>query len=341
MTILRLFVLMLSAVMVGFAHAGTITVTSPAKGSAAAPTPIKGTTPINFNITGGITQVTVTVRIFRIDNNTLYSALAPVLVTPNTDGKVSGSATLNFSKAVGDPEIGYRIEIRAFEKSTPTNTYNADQDIFVKPDLTAPKILRFTPVSGSSVKGIVSITVQIQEDNLKEWRVQVDNGDLPNGTGTTVNAQGRFTVQWDTSSIQLDGPKTITVRVKDTADNETTQNINVVIDRIKPTITVRSPQNNAKFSAGSTVNVVLDVRDASNTSVPVTGVDVVVRTTTGTFVLRVPRISYTQVDGNTMRWTGRIRWVNGQLPKTFRIHVSAIDKANNVATPQVVTATIG
>ncbi len=340
MKLLRLFVLILSALVVGFAGAGTITVTSPAKGSAVNPTPIKGTTSVNFNITGGVTQVTVTVRIFRLDNNTLYSALEPVKVTPNTDGKVSGSATLKFTKGI-DPEIGYRVEIRASEESTPGNVYNADQDIFVKPDLTAPKIIRFTPVSGAFVKGVVTITVQIQEDNLKDWRVQVDNGDLPNGTGTTVNSQGRFTVQWDTSGVVLDGAKTITVRVKDTADNETTQNINVTIDRIKPVITIRTPQNNTAFTSGSIVNVAVDIRDASTTSVPVTGVDVVVRTTTGTFVLRVPRISYTQVDGNTMRWTGRIRWVSGQLPRTFRIHVSAIDKAQNVANPQVVTVTIG
>lgn len=340
MKLLRLFVLILSALVVGFAGAGTITVTSPAKGSAVNPTPIKGTTSVNFNITGGRFEVTVRVRIFRLDNNSLYSELVPVKVTPNTDGKVSGSATLKFTKGT-DPEIGYRVEVRATEVDDPGNVYNSDQDLFVKPDLTAPKIIRFTPVSGSFVKGAVSITVQIQEDNLKDWRVQVDNGDLPNGTGTTVNAQGRFNVLWDTSNIQLDGPKTITVRVKDTADNETTQNINVTIDRIKPVITIRTPQNNTAFTAGSVVNVAVDIRDASNTSVPVTGVDVVVRTTTGTFVLRVPRISYTQVDGNTMRWTGRIRWVSGQLPRTFRIHVSAIDKAQNVANPQVVTVTIG
>lgn len=340
MKFLRFLVLILSALVAGFAHAGTITVTSPAKGSAAAPTPIKGTTPVNFNITGGVTQVTVTVRIFRLDNNTLYSALEPVKVTPNTDGKVTGSANLKFTKGI-DPEIGYRVEIRATEESTPGNVYNSDQDIFVKPDLTAPKIIRFTPVSGAFVKGVVNITVQIQEDNLKDWRVQVDNGDLPNGTGTTVNSLGRFTVLWDTSGVVLDGPKTITVRVKDTADNETTQNINVTIDRVKPIITIRSPQSNAVFTAGSIVNVVVDIKDFSNTSVPVTGVDVVARTTTGTFVLRVPRISFTQVDATTVRWTGRIRWVKGQLPKTFRIHVTAIDKANNVANPQVVTVNIG
>lgn len=337
---LRILISLLTVLAWSIAGAGTITVTSPAKGSAGSPTPIKGTTSINFNIVGGQTEVTVNVRIFRLDNNTLYSALDAVKVTPNTDGKVSGSATLRFTKGI-DPEIGYRVEVRAFEASTPGNPYNSDQDLFVRPDLTAPKIIRFTPQTGSFVKGVVTITVQIEETNLKDWRVQVENADLPNGTGTTVNAQNRFTVLWDTSGVQFDGAKTITVKVRDTADNESTQQISVTIDRVKPTITIRSPQNNTAYSAGSTISVIVDIKDFSNTSVPVTGVDVVVKTTNGTFVLRVARISYQQVDGTTVRWTGRIRWVKGQLPPVFRIHVSSIDKARNVATPQVVSCSIG
>lgn len=340
MKILRLFTTFLAVMAWGLVSAGTITVTSPAQGSAAEPTPVKGSTQINFNITGGITEVTVNVRIFRLDTNTLYRTLNPVKVTPDTQGRVSGSATMTFSKGI-DPEIPYRVEVRATELSRPDNVYNSDQNIFIKPDLTAPKILQYNPLQNSFVKGIVTIRVRIQEENLKDWRVQVNNADLPNGDGTTVDALGRFTVLWDTSGEQFDGPKTITVRVRDTADNEVTQSIPVTIDRVKPVISILTPQNNAKFSAGSTISVVVDVRDFSSSSVAVTGVDVVVRNTAGAFVLRVARISFSAANSTTVRWTGRIRWVNGQLPSTFRIHVTAIDKAGNVATPQVVTATIG
>lgn len=340
MKLLRTLVTMLSALTVGLVSAGTITVTSPAQGGASTPTPVKATTQINFNITGGITEVTVNVKIFRLDNNTLYRTLSPVKVTPNTEGKVTGSATMTFSKGI-DPEIPYRVEVRATEASRPDNVYNSDQNIFVQPDLTAPKIIRYNPLPNSFVKGVVTITVQITEANLKDWRVQVGGADLPNGDGTTVDAQGRFTVLWDTSGEQFDVQKTISIRVRDTADNETTQSIPVTIDRIKPTITIQAPLNNARFSGGSTINVVVDIKDASNTSVAVTGVDVVVRTTAGVFVLRVTRLSFQQLNSTTVRWTGRIRWVNGQLPPTFRIHTTAIDKAGNVATPQVVTCSIG
>lgn len=320
-----------------FGFGGTITVTSPAKGSATAPTPIKATTSVNFNITGGITEVTVEAKVFRVDTNALYRTLSPVKVTPNTDGKVSGSITLSFTKGI-DPEIGYRVEIRAKEESTPTNTYNADQDLFVKPDLTAPKILQFSPLSGAAVKGSVVISVRISEDNLKDWRVQVDNADLPNGEGTTVDAEGRFSVTWDTSGIQFDGGKTISIRVRDTADNETTQNINVTIDRVKPVITVLSPLNNAVFAPGTTLSVIVDFRDAN---INATGTDVVLRKTDGTFIARIARSSFQSVGSNTFRWVGRVRWKANWLPTNFRIVASGIDRAGNAAATQTVNVKVG
>ncbi len=317
--------------------AGNITVTSPAKGTAVLPTPIKGSTSINFNITGGITEVTVEVKVFRIDTGVLYRTLQPVKVTPSTDGKVTGSASLSFTKGI-DPEVGYRVEVRAKEESTPTNTYNADQNLFVKPDLTAPKILQFSPLSGAAVKGVVRISVQISEINLKDWRVQVDGADLPNGEGTTVDAEGRFSVDWDTSGIQFDGNKSINVRVRDTADNESSQSINVTIDRVKPVVTFQSPQNNAQFAPGTTLNIVVDIKDPNIT---VTGVDIVLRKTNGAFIARVARQSFQSIGNNTFRWVGRVRWRDNFLPTVFKVHASAIDRAGNAAAPQSVSVTVG
>ncbi len=337
--LLRVGVGLVTILMAGLAlGAGTITVTSPARGTLAAPTPIKGNAPINFNITGGQTEVTVTVRLFRLDLNQQYGQPLTVKVTPNTDGKVSGSVSFQFSQGI-DPEVAYRAEVRATE--TGGNLYNTDQDLFVKPDLTKPKILSFNPLGGSFVKGNVLISVQVLEANLKDWRVQVDGNTLPNGEGTTVNSQGYFTVTWATNGIQFDGSKTISIRIRDLAENETTQDIPVTIDRVAPRLTIQSPLNNSSFAAGTTLTVIADVTDASTASVPVTGLDVVVRKMDGTFITRVARQSFTSLNGTTSRWTGRIRWRAGLLPPQFKIIVTATDKAGNVATPQTVTVNIG
>jgi hypothetical protein len=317
--------------------AGNITVTSPAKGSLAAPTAIKGTTSVNFNITGAVTEVSVGIKIFRVDTGALYRTVPEQKFTPNTEGKATGSISISFTKGI-DPEITYRLEVRAREISTPSNIYNADQDLFVKPDLTAPKILQFNPISGAFVKGVVKISVKISESNLKDWRVQIDGADLPNGSGETTDAQGQFSVDWDTSGLQFDGPKSISIRVRDDADNETNQSINVTVDRIKPVLTIQAPQNNSNFSPGTTLFVTVDVKDVGIT---VTGVDVVLRTTAGAFITRVARQSFNSIGNNTFRWSGRVRWRDGFLPAQFKVVASAIDRAGNAGTPQSVTVKIG
>lgn len=326
------------------AHAaGTITVTSPPKGTAVAPTAIKASTTVNFSIIAGTpqfaTEVSIDVKIFRQDTGALrYDFPAITKVTPsNTDGKASGSFTINFTRG-NDPEVVYRVEVRAREVGRPGEVYNSDQNMFLKPDLTAPKILAFNPLSGAFVKGIVHVTVQISEANLKDWRVQVGGADLPNGQGTTVDAEGRFSVDWDSSGELLDVQKTISIRVRDTADNEVTQNINVTIDRVKPLITIQSPVNNSQFAPGTTLTVTVDIKDAG---MAVTGVDVVLRTTTGAFIMRVARQSFNSPSAGNFRWTGRVRWRDGLLPPQFKLQVTAVDRAGNVATPQSVTVKIG
>ncbi len=321
--------------------AGTITVTSPPKGTAVAPTPTKASTTINYSIVAsipGATEVTIDAKIFRQDTGALYRNLTAVSkVTPNTDGKATGSFTVSFTRGI-DPEIVYRVEVRAREVDRPGETYNTNQNMFLKPDLTAPKILAFNPLNGAFVKGVVHVTVKISEANLKDWRVQVGGADLPNGEGSTVDAEGRFSVDWDSSGELLDGQKTISIRVRDTADNEVTQNINVTIDRVKPLITIQAPVNNSQFAPGTTLAVTVDIKDAG---MAVTGVDVVLRTTTGVFILRVARQSFTSPSGGNFRWTGRVRWRDGLLPAQFKLQVTAVDRAGNVATPQSVTVKIG
>ncbi|HZH97759.1 MAG TPA: hypothetical protein VEX38_02205 [Fimbriimonadaceae bacterium] len=321
------------------ANAGTITVTAPAAGTAANPTPVGSSTTVQFQLRDMVSQARVSATVRRVSDNTVFTNIPEVSINPDPSNR-TGSGTLTVSFPQGSPEVVYRVEVRARDINNST-TYNQDQNLFLRPDLTKPKILQFNPVSGAFVKGIVPIRVQISETNLKDWRVQVDGQDIPNNTGTTVDANGRFIVNWDTSGLQTDGPRTINVRIRDEADNEESQNINVTVDRVAPIVTIQTPRSGSVIAPGTTIAVTVDVADFSATSVDFTGVDVVIRTTAGAFVTRVARQSFNQLNGTTRRWVGRIRWSN-TLPSSFRITATAVDKAGNrTNTPQTVTVTIG
>jgi hypothetical protein len=336
----RVFFLVLWALS-ALGMAGTINVNSPARGTPTDPTLVGTSKSINFALTNMVNEAKVSITVRRqSDNSLFFESIDAVSVTPSTNNH-DGSGTFNLTFAQGTPEVVFRVEVRARDINNET-TYNADQDLFVKPDVTKPKILSFNPITNSFVKGIVPIRVRIAETNLKEWRVQVNSQDIPNNAGSTVNALGEFTLNWDTTGIQLDGPQSISIRVRDLADNEETTTISLTLDRIAPTVTIRAPVNNTTYSAGTTITITVDIRDASNAAVNFSGVDVVARTTAGAFITRASRVSFQAVDGTTNRWVGRIRWVQGQLPATFKIHVTAVDKAGNVPpTPQTVTVKIG
>jgi hypothetical protein len=337
----RLFLSAVISLLAACSFAGTISVNSPATGTAADPTLVGANTSITFALTAMVNVAKINITVFRQSDNTIFfQALDATRVTPSTTNH-DGSGSYNLTFTEGTPEVVYRVEVRAVDLNGAT-TYNTDQNLFVKPDVTKPKFLSFNPVDGSFVKGIVPIRVKIKETNLQDWRVQIGGQDIPNNTGTTVSATGEFVVNWDTTGILLDGPRTINVRVRDLASNEENININVQIDRVAPTVTIRAPVNNTTFSAGTTIVITVDIRDASSTSVNASGVDVVVKRMDGTFITRAARISFSAIDGSTVRWNGRIRWVSGQLPSQFKIVVTAVDRAGNVApTPQSVTVRIG
>lgn len=323
------------------ALAGNINVTSPAKGSAGAPTLVGGSTTISFALTNMVNVAKINIRVIRLtDNAVILDQKDAVRVTPSTTNK-DGSGSYNLTFAEGAAEVGYRVEVRAEDLNNAT-TYNADQDLFVKPDLTKPKILSFNPVNNAFVKGVVPIRVRISEANLQDWRVQVNSQDIPNNTGTTLNANGEFVVNWDTTGIVLDGAKTISIRIRDVAGNEENRNLTVTLDRVAPVTTIRAPVNNTTFSPGTTIVITVDIKDFSSSSVNVSGIDVVARTTGGAFITRAARLSFQALDATTNRWTGRIRWQNGLLPSTFKIVVTAVDRAGNVSpVPQTITVKIG
>ncbi|HVL40408.1 MAG TPA: hypothetical protein VM328_13545 [Fimbriimonadaceae bacterium] len=319
---LRPFVASFLFLLTSACFAGTLTVTSPTDGSF-----VGATNQLRFLVRQASVEVTVRAQITGPGGTTSVEGR----FTPNAQGEIDNSLPLNFSSS--NPEGTYTIVVTATE---PGNTYNS-VTLTVTLDITKPRFLQFSPLPGSYVKGIVPISVLLDEPNVKEWRVQINGQDIPNNTGT----DSEFTVFWDTAGIELDGSQTITVRVKDEAENEETRTINVTLDRVQPVITIQYPRSVTPIRPRSTISVVVDVQDATATAVDVTGLDVIVQRLDGTFITRVARTAVRSIGGNTVRWSGRIRWRSGLLPNQFKIVVTAIDRAGNLATPQEVILTLG
>jgi hypothetical protein len=324
----RLFLALLTLLLAcASSFAGILTVTSPTSGSGpgADDSPFLGkTNTLRYNITEASVEVTVTAVITGPGyTNTLTGKL-----TPDVDGKGSGTLTWTFPDATEEGD--YTIVVSATE---PGNTYET-KTLYVKVDIEKPKILEFTPANATFHKGIVRIYATIEETNIKEWRVRVGDADIPNNVGTNNVVD----VNWDTSTVPTDGSQRITITVTDKADNEVVQTINVTIDRIPPVITIAFPRSDTVLRPGTIVNVIVDVRDVTNRSVDATGIDVIATKLDGTYMFRIPRVSTTTSGSDTLRWIGRIRHRPG-LPSQFKIVVNAVDKAGNRATSQSVTIT--
>lgn len=252
--------------------------------------------------------------------------------TPNQDNKIDGSITLNFNES--SPSGAYTITVEAFDSTFthPPVTRN------VTVDVTRPKILEFNPIQNGSVKGPVApIRVKVLEVNLKEWRVKVDGNDIPNNTGDTLDGNNSFQVNWDVTGFPTDGNHTIEISVKDEADNITTQNVSVRLDRLAPSINIVFPRSDSQIRPSSDFSVIVDLTDPNGGLVDVTGLDVIVRRMDGAFLFRVPRVSFTQTGNGSFRWTGRVRRKSVKLPSSFKIFVAGVDRAGNIAVSQEVT----
>jgi hypothetical protein len=318
-----LFALMLTAVI---GRAATISVSSPNEGDF-----LGSNNSVAFSITGSSKQVTVRVTATGIEAGTAGSVITnEQKFTPASDGRVSGSVSLNFSPAV--PEGRYRINVVATE---PGNTYNTVPAIFVTVDVTQPKFINSNPIDGTFLRGIVKITASMLERNMNEYRVQVNNLDIPGNSGDRNN----FLVRWDTGAIVQDGPQTISIRVTDKANNSNSRNISVTVDRLRPTVQIQAPNPATPYRPGSIIPVVIAIQDQFSGSVDQTGVDVTLRGLDGRFLGRVARRS-ARNDGTTLLWTGRIR-PTSKLPDRFKIVVTATDRAGNVASRQEITLRVG
>lgn len=301
------------------AYAQTLTVTSPTEGAF-----VGSSNQVKFLIRNAIQEVTVRVVATGPGGG---STQVEGRFTPNSEGNIDNNLSLTFSPS--NPEGAYVLVITATE---PGQTYiPVTRNVTL--DRTKPKFLQVNPTDNAFVKGpIVAIGVELDETNVKEWRVQINNQDIPNNTGSTQ----AFTVNWDTSGIEQDGAQTITIRVKDEADNESTQTISVTLDRVSPVVGIQYPRLDTVLRRRSTVSVVVDITDISTSSIDVTGVDVVVMSLTGNFITRVARSSVRTSGSNTLRWSGRIRY-RPNLPNEYKIVAIARDKAGNVAATQEVT----
>ena len=302
------------------AWAATITVTSPGSGDF-----LGRTNKVKFTITGSNAQVTVKV-VATLDSNPSISVEVEKQFSPDVGGEIDGSIDLNFAEST--PEGDYTLVVTATEAG---GTYNTVPDIDVIVDVRSPKFLNFNPLSNAFVRGTVPIFVELEESNVKEWRVRINNADIPNNSGAT----NLVIVSWDTDSIIQDGAQTINVSVEDLASNTSTKDISVTLDRVNPSASILAPMDGASYRPNARIAVVVNVMDQFSGSVHFTGVDVLIKSMSGQTLGRVARRSVRNF-GNNITWTGRIRRTS-QLPSEFKIVVNIIDRAGNVAVTQEVT----
>lgn len=295
--------------------------------------------PNNGDFLGTSNQIKFLVSDITVEANIKAVATGPNAVVfssegdfnPNADHKIDSSLTLNIQQ--GSPEGAYQIVVTAKRKDN--GVVFGTVTIDVQLDLTKPKFFQFNPLNGTFVKGIVPITAIVQEPNFKDYRVQINGTDIPNNTGTSLEKDGSFLVNWDTTGIQLDGSQNISIRLRDQANNEENRNISVTLDRVAPSVAIIQPRSDTTIRRRSNVSVAVDITDSSTSSVDVTGVDVVARTLGGAYLGRVARQSFRGTSGTTMRWTGRLRYTSA-LPTKFKIVVNVIDRAGNVSVQQEV-----
>lgn len=320
--------LLLATVSAAAALAGTITVTSPNNGDF-----LGRTNQLRFNITGSIVRATVRATVVNDDNPNIKFEFQRDF-NPDNENKITGSIDLNFAESA--TEGAYTITVNVTE---PGNTYNTETRT-VKIDVKDPVFREFQPIDGAFVRGIVPIRVQLIEPNIKEYRARINDQDIPNNVLTAPNApEDYYLVNWDSSGIRLDGEQTINLKADDQANNSKKLDVKVTLDRIAPVVQIASPRPGQALRPRANIPVSIDITDQFDQSVDLTGVDVVARTLDGVFLSRVARRA-TSYNAEFFRWTGRLRW-SSRLPARFKLVVTCVDKAGNVAATQEVIVTIG
>ena len=300
-------------------QAGIITITSPNDGDY-----LGKTNKVRFTITGASVQVTVTVTA-TLDSNPAVVVTVEEDFDPDVNGEIEGDIDLNFASST--PQGDWTLN---FEAEEPGNTYNVVPAISVIVDVRDPRFRNSNPLADAFVRGVVNISADLDEPNIKEWRVRINGSDIPNNSGTTTVVA----VVWDTTDIIDDGSQSITIVVEDLAGNKTTKSIGVTLDRVNPSSTIVSPTAGSIIRPNTRIVVVVDVLDQFTDSIHRTGIDVELRRLDDPYLGRVSRRSINQ-NGTTTTWVGRIRRARN-MPNEFKLVVSVVDKAGNIGVVQEV-----
>ena len=284
-------------------------------------------TDVKFLITNANEEVTVRVTAEGPEGETVTERT----FEPDRDDEILDKVTLNFNSS--SPEGPYTLTIEAFDSQHTATPIVRNVTL----DARAPRILESNPLSGGAVKGpIIPITVKLEEANIKLWKVQIDDTDIPNNSGSTLDGNNSFQVDWNVGATPGDGNHTIEITVEDKGGNKATRNISIRVDQTPPSISIAFPRSDSPIRANSDFSVIVDITDPNAGLIDVTGLDVIIRRMDGTFLYRVPRIKFNPTGQGAYRWTGRVRRRSVSLPSEFKIVVAGVDRAGNLAVSQEV-----
>jgi len=299
------------------------------------------TNTVSFNITGARFQVKVQVVATNIATN--QTVRSEKDFTPNSLFTITDTLPLNFDGSA--PPGAWKVVVTPieFDGVDPDKLVYSPPQITINPvtvDVKSPTFYTINPLDQTYVKGvganqIIHINATLNEPNIDKWKVQINAGDIPDnsGSGSTVD------VDWSAKGITADGNQTISIKVDDKAKNTTSKSISVILDRISPKSQIVTPGPNTYIAPNTIIPVLVEIEDQFNDSVDATGVDVIVKTIDNKFITRVSRRA-TNNNGNTLSWSGRIRY-SSRIPNNFKIVVTSVDRAGNRATIQETRVRIG
>ncbi|HMC69141.1 MAG TPA: Ig-like domain-containing protein, partial [Mycobacteriales bacterium] len=150
--------------------------------------------------------------------------------------------------------------VRAIAYDAAGNSGSAAVDFVVNNDHTAPDVAVTSPVAGSFIAGIVTLTASAT-DNVGVTRVEFSENGILIGQATQTSGTSTWTLKWDTGSIADGLVLTLTARAWDGAGNSATSPGVTVTkkDVVAPSTTVTSPGAGATISG--TVNIVATATD--------------------------------------------------------------------------------
>lgn len=311
------------ALAASLAQAQTLSVTFPGNNEV-----LGKTNQIKFLSTDANSQIRIVATVTKNDDANIKFT-AESFFDPDSVQRVLGSLDLNFDEAT--PSGTYTLVVQLFAQGSLRQTQTVSN---IKIDTRNPRFKNVSPTNNSFVSLSVLIKAILDEANIDKWRVRVSDRDIPNNTGNGNDVS----VTWDTTSVENDGPQSISIKVDDKAKNQATRTVNVTLDRVNPAIEISSPTNVA-YRPGSIIPVIVNVNDQFQNSVSNTGVNVVIKTIDGRYIAKVAR-KLVRNNDTTLQWIGRIRHTS-KFPNTFKIVVTAQDRAGNRAQTQEIIVNIG